>query len=327
MKTNFPMELVMPGLSSDPGHRIPFLVEPSYIQTLMDNDLPRKVDRAKSLLESCTLCPRNCGTNRLLEPGKICHLGRQALVSSYFPHFGEEKCITGSRGSGTIFFTSCNLRCVFCQNWDISHAEYGRPVTVAELAAMMLELQSLGCHNINLVTPSHVVPSIVEAVAVASEQGLSLPIVYNTSGYDGEDTLELLDGIVDIYMPDVKFWSVDSARSYLKAADYPEVVRHNLHIMHSQVGDLTIDARGIATRGLLVRHLVMPGHPEDTQKILTFLADRISPVTAVNLMFQYRPEYKVRRDRYPDINRVVSSQERQEALDWLHQSGLRPVPD
>jgi putative pyruvate formate lyase activating enzyme len=248
--------------------------------------------------------------NRLEDKARICRTGRHALVSSAFAHFGEEDCLRGWRGSGTIFFAGCNLRCVFCQNWDISQQSDGRPMTAKEIARLMLGLQEQGCHNINLVTPEHVAPQVVAALAAAISDGLRLPIVYNTSAYDAVSSLRLLDGLVDIYMPDFKCWSRETARRLLKAKDYPERAREAILEMHRQVGDLLIGGDGLARRGLLVRYLVMPGQLEEARAIFHWLADKVSPDTYVNIMGQYRPEYQVpgraapeRRNRYADIDR------------------------
>ncbi|NOZ03134.1 MAG: radical SAM protein [FCB group bacterium] len=285
--------------------------------------MARKIEMGKALMQNCILCPRQCEINRFEESKGICQTDYRARVSSYFPHFGEESCITGLRGSGTIFFTSCNLRCVFCQNWDISHSNRERPVSPEELAQMMIHLQELGCHNINLVTPSHVIVPILEALAVAIEMGLCIPIVYNTSAYDSRESLELMDGIVDIYMPDFKFWSRATSQRYAKAPDYGAVARRNLRIMHAQVGDLVLDEFGIARRGLLIRHLVMPNHEEETLQVLNYISREISLETVVNVMFQYRPEYKVNRVRFPEINRSLSVHERSNALKIAASAGLK----
>jgi putative pyruvate formate lyase activating enzyme len=295
---------------------------PRYLQAWRQGTLREKIEQGLTWMADCALCPRECRVNRLEVGGGTCKIGRQARVSSYFPHFGEEECITGYRGSGTIFFTSCNLRCVFCQNWDISHSHRGRDVTPVELARMMIHLQELGCHNINFVTPSHVVVPILEALELAIEMGLRIPLVYNTSAYDSRENLELLDGIVDIYMPDFKFWSAAVSKRYLKAPDYPEVARRNLKIMHRQVGDLIVDAWGVAVKGLLVRHLVMPNLPVETDRILSFLATEISPETMVNVMFQYRPNGKVNTASYPELNRILTVRERSHALHLVRTAGL-----
>ena len=236
------------------------------------------------LAEPCRVCPRRCRVDRLGDARGLCLVGRRAVVASYFPHVGEEDCLRGRRGSGTVFFSGCSLRCAFCQNFDIAWTLRGEEVDPARLAAIMLELQALGCHNINRVTPEHVVPQILEAMPIALEAGLRLPIVYNTSSYDSLDCLELLEGVVDVYMPDFKLWTSERARRYLKRADYPEVARTAIREMHRQVGDLVLDGEGLARRGLLLRHLVMPGLLDETHAILRFVAEELGPRTYVNLM-------------------------------------------
>ena len=280
------------------------------------------MERALGLLESCTACPRNCRVNRLEDKFAVCRTGRYAVVSSYNAHHGEEDCLRGWRGSGTIFFSGCNLRCVFCQNFDISWQLRGTPAPPENLARMMLELQSDGCHNINFVTPEHVVPQIVEALPLAIERGLRLPIVYNTSAYDSMESLELLDGIVDIYMPDFKYWDSEMARKYSKAPDYPEVARRTVKEMHRQVGDLVMDEHGLAKRGLLIRHLVMPGDIAGTHEVMRWIARELSPTTYVNVMAQYYPAGKVSRSEYAEINRHVLPSEYTRALDEAHRAGL-----
>ncbi len=240
-------------------------------------------------MHACTLCPRNCAVDRLAGQTGVCKTGARAWVSSYAPHFGEEAPLVGKNGSGTIFFTHCNLGCLFCQNFDISHEGVGREVSTVELAAMMIELQRRGCHNINFVTPSHVVGQILEALGIAAENGLRVPLVYNSGGYDRVETLRLLEGVFDIYMPDFKFWDPRVAKITCNASDYPEVARKALREMHRQVGDLSLDADNIAGRGLLVRHLVLPQRMAGTRAVMRFIAGEISPATYVNIMNQYRP--------------------------------------
>jgi putative pyruvate formate lyase activating enzyme len=277
----------VPGASAETRWR------PSYMALLESGELDRRVEAALEELRDCRACPRDCRINRLKDETKVCHTGRHAIVSSAFPHFGEEDCLRGSRGSGTIFFSLCNLRCVFCQNWEISQRQSGQEMDAEAIANRMMELQARGCHNINFVTPEHVAPQVVEAVAAAAKRGLHLPIVYNTSAYDALSSLRLLDGIVDIYMPDFKFWRPETAKRLAKAKDYPERAREAIAEMHRQVGPLQLDEEGIARRGLLVRHLVMPGQADETEAILRWLATDLSTNTYVNLMGQYRPEYEV----------------------------------
>jgi len=263
--------------------------KPIYISSFQQGALKTKIKAAWKKMRSCTLCPRRCKVDRFVGQTGICRTGRAAVVASVGPHFGEEAPLVGRHGSGTIFFTHCSLLCRFCQNFDISHRGVGEPASPAQLAEMMLALQGQGCHNINLVTPSHVVPQILAAVAAAVPKGLSVPLVYNTSGYDQVQTLELLDGVIDIYMPDFKFWDPEVSHTVCRASDYPAVARAALREMHRQVGDLRLDSDGVAYRGLLVRHLVMPHGLAGTPAVMAFIAREISPDTYVNIMTQYRP--------------------------------------
>ena len=297
-------------------------IYPSYLTLHDTGELKKRVRRAVSSLADCTVCPRDCHADRLSEDLHlaVCRIGRHAKVASYFPHFGEENCLRGRRGSGTIFFSGCNLRCVFCQNWDLSWEGRGSVAKPEDLARMMIELQSQGCHNINFVTPEHVVPQMLEGLLFAVEQGLRLPIVYNTSAYDSLQSIELLEGVVDIYMPDFKVWDKEQAKWLLKAEDYPEVARRVIEEMHRQVGDLVIDQHGLAKRGMLVRHLVMPNDVAGTRNIMRFLANSISPHTYVNIMGQYRPEH--RAGRYELIDRPLSKYEYQEAVRAAREAGL-----
>jgi putative pyruvate formate lyase activating enzyme len=278
------------------------------------------------MLSECALCPRACGANRAgqekAKAKSVCRGGRYVAVSSAFAHFGEEDCLRGRRGSGTIFFTWCNLRCAFCQNWETSWEGEGREVGPEELASLMLGLQAQGCHNINLVSPSHVVAQVLEALVIAAGQGLRLPLVYNSGGYDSLEALRLLDGVVDIYMPDFKFWDSAPAARYCAAADYPEVARNAIREMHLQVGPLTLDAAGLARRGLLVRHLVMPNNVANTVKIVEWIARELGRDTYVNLMSQYHPAGRVRRGDFPEIDILPSNREFREALQAARNAGL-----
>ena len=296
---------------------------PAYVRLLENGELSRRAHEAIDSLADCTICPRQCHADRREEAGpeSYCRTGRLAVVSSGFPHHGEEDCLRGWGGSGTIFFSNCNLRCVFCQNFDISHQGHGRPLTKQQLADLMLDMEDRGCHNINLVTPSHVVPQILEALVVAAERGLRLPLVYNTGGYDRLETLRWLDGVVDIYMPDFKFWSAKTSEELAKAADYPEVAQMAIKEMHRQVGDLVLDEHGLARHGLLVRHLVMSGGLDESRQILRFLAREVSPNTFVNVMPQYRPAGLA--SRCPEIARSLTLSEFQEAVVIAREEGLR----
>jgi putative pyruvate formate lyase activating enzyme len=295
--------------------------EPAYLRLLASGELAQRVDQAWRHLEDCDLCARDCRVNRrVTTDGAVCRSGERAVVASYGAHHGEEDCLRGARGSGTIFFSWCNLRCVYCQNWDLSQKGAGREVEPAEIAEMMLELQREGCHNINFVSPSHVVAQIIAAVHDAARRGLHLPIVYNTGGYDSLQALALLDGIVDIYMPDMKYGDAELARKYSKVRNYVEANRAAVREMHRQVGDLVLDERGVAQRGLLVRHLVLPGGIAGTGAVLAFLANEISRNSYVNLMDQYRPCY--RADEYPEIARPVTRTEYREALAAAERVGL-----
>lgn len=294
-------------------------LDPAYVQTGRAA-LQKKRRAAQAMLKACTLCPRRCGVDRTTGKTGICQTGTQAWVASADAHFGEEAVLVGQNGSGTIFFTHCSLTCCFCQNWDISHQGCGQPVSEAELAAMMLGLQHAGCHNVNLVTPTHVVPQILSAVAIAADQGLRLPIVYNTSGYESVSTLRLLDGVVDIYMPDFKFWDPQVAQMACDAPDYPEIARNALVEMHRQVGDLKTDKNGIALRGVLVRHLVLPLGMAGTAEVMGFIASALSLETYVNVMAQYRPCGQVHG--IPGLGRRITGQEYEAALRATREAGL-----
>jgi len=303
-------------------------VTPSYLD-LDVSELERRAAEAFELLgPRCLVCPRECKVDRRADVPGLCAVGRHAVVASWFPHFGEEDCLRGWNGSGTIFFSGCNLRCVFCQNWDISWGNLrGVVATPDRLAAMMLELQGRGCHNVNFVTPEHVVPQVLEALPPAIEGGLMLPLVYNTSAYDSLDSLRLMEGLVDVYMPDFKLWTREASRRYLKREDYPDVARETIREMHRQVGDLVLDERGLARRGLLLRHLVMPGLLDETRAILRFVAEELGTGCYVNLMAQYYPSGRVGRDgEFAEIDRHVFSEEYVEALALAEELGLRLDP-
>ncbi len=283
---------------------------------------------AHNILKECTACPRSCKVNRLKGEIGFCKIGRYARISSAFPHFGEESCLVGWRGSGTIFFSGCNLNCVFCQNYDISQYPSGPECSPEVIAETMLNLQSLGCHNINLVSPSHVIPQIIEALFIARQEGLRLPIVYNTNAYDLVESLKVLACWVDIYMPDIKYWKEESASKFSNAKNYPQTAKEAIKEMHRQVGDLQLDDNGIAVRGLLVRHLVMPNLIDETKEILKWLSKEISPNTYINIMAQYRPTFKVPNNpKYIEINRRPTYMEMQEAFSYAKSVGLTRFAD
>jgi putative pyruvate formate lyase activating enzyme len=302
---------------------------PAYLDTWASGELQRRAEEAVASLAQCKVCPRDCEIDRLRDEKAVCKVGRKARVASYFEHFGEEDCLRGWNGSGTIFFSWCNLKCVFCQNWETSNEGAGEEVGAAELSQMMLELQQRGCHNINFVTPEHVVPQILEALPSAIERGLRLPIVYNTSSYDSLESLRLMEGVVDIYMPDFKYWDVQRSARLLKAKDYPERARAAVREMHRQVGDLRIGDDGLAHRGVLIRHLVMPGALEDTAEIMNWLATELGPDTYVNIMDQYQPDGLVAREpqRYPEIARPLKQREHLEALRLTRAAGLSRIDE
>jgi putative pyruvate formate lyase activating enzyme len=311
---------------SDQGTSASVAVEPGYAGLLRSGELSRRVDRARSHLADCDLCARYCRVNRFEGiRGAVCRTGERAVVHSHGPHHGEEAPLSGWRGSGTIFFSWCSLRCEFCQNWDISQRGVGQEVDAGELSEIMLALQSRGCHNINLVTPSHVVAQILEAVLLAARGGLTLPLVYNTGGYDSAEALALLDGVIDIYMPDMKYGDSATAREFSHVRDYWKVNRAAVREMHRQVGDLVLDERGIARRGLLVRHLVMPGGVSGTETVLRFLAGEVSRNTYVNIMDQYRPCY--RAFEHPPLDRPLRRDEFAQAIAAAERLGLQRLDE
>jgi len=295
---------------------------PSYLRLYETGELRERVEKAKEMLISCRVCPHRCEVNRLENELGYCRTGRFAIVSSYFPHHGEEFPIRGLRGSGTIFFSYCNMRCVYCQNYEVSHLGEGKVVSPEELARMMLELQDLGVHNINLVSPSHVVPQILEALYIAVEGGLRIPIVYNTSSFDSLESLRLLDGIVDIYLADLKYLSREFGRKYSKVKDYPSHAKEAIREMYRQVGNLKVDERGVGVRGLLVRHLVLPNDISTTKEVMDFLKS-LDPKLAVNVMDQYFPFYEAKF--YPELSRRITKEELRRALEEA--SGLTLVRD
>ncbi len=290
---------------------------PSYVELYHNGELTKRVAALKQIMNRCTLCPHECRMDRRNATGK-CRTGTKAIVASYHAHFGEESCLVGKYGSGTIFFANCNLSCIFCQNWDISQMPAGKEVDPEELADIMMHVQQKGCHNINLVSPTHVIAAIVEALPHAIERGLNVPLVYNSGGYDSAETLKLIDGIIDIYMPDFKYMDETVARELSGAKDYPRKAVNALKEMHRQVGDLVIE-KGIAKRGLLVRHLVMPENIVRSDLVFKELSD-ISPHTYVNIMAQYRPEYRART--HTILGRQITMQEYDQAFIWAREAGL-----
>ena len=293
----------------------------AYLALLRSGELRDRSADALRRLSDCDLCANRCRADRITDPAQaLCRTGERAVVCSVGPHHGEERPISGRRGSGTIFFGWCNLGCVFCQNWQISHQGEGQKMDCATLADRMLSLQAAGCHNINFVSPSHVIPQILAALVIAAEHGLKLPLVYNSGGYDSAAGLALMDGVIDIYMPDMKFADSRLAAPYLGVDDYAEVNRAVVLEMHRQVGDLALDATGVARRGLLVRHLVLPEDLAGTEQTLTFIADQVSRDTYLNLMDQYRPCFQAHR--FPGLDRRPSRSEMHRASAIARRVGL-----
>jgi len=296
---------------------------PAYLDLLDNGLLDDRIRQAQKLLSPCTLCPNNCKADRAAGMVGLCRTGMLARVHGWCAHPGEEAVISGWNGSGTIFFSGCNLRCVFCQNFEVSQLLSGSEMTAGDLAAVMLELQERGCHNINLVSPSHVVPQILDALILAAQAGLRLPLVYNTGGYDSIETLRLLDGVIDIYMPDMKYADAAAARRYSMVKNYPSINRAAVREMHRQVDDLQVNAAGLAERGLLVRHLILPNHLAGTGQVARFLLEEISPNTAINIMDQYRPTYQA--GKHPALNRPATAAEMQSALQSARKAGLKAI--
>jgi putative pyruvate formate lyase activating enzyme len=294
---------------------------PAYEKLELEGGLVERIDQAYAIMEECQLCPRQCGVNRLKAEKGLCRAPANPVIFSFQPHFGEEISLVGKNGSGTIFFSNCNLRCEFCQNWPISHKGKGKDVRDEDLADMMIELQKIGCHNINLVTPTHVMPNILNATRIAFKKGLRLPLVYNTSGYERLEVVKLLDGIVDIYLPDMKYMDSYHAEKYSAgASDYPEVAKQAIIEMNRQVGRHQTDKEGIAIRGLMIRHLVMPNRVAGTEEFVRWVSEDLSKSTYVNIMAQYRVDYKA--FDYPEIARGITPQEFLEAMAWAQEYGL-----
>ncbi len=288
---------------------------------ISNNELNERIEAAYGLLESCRVCPRECGVNRLKNDKLgFCRSGLNPIISSVSPHFGEEPPLSGAKGSGTVFFTNCNLRCVYCQNYPISQMGNGEERTPGELACQMFWLQEQGCHNLNLVTPTHFVPQIMKALGIAMQRGFNLPIVYNTSGYESMEILRLLDGIVDIYLPDMRYSDYAAAMKYSIAPDYPDINRAAIKEMYRQVGNLVLDKHGIAIQGLIIRHLVLPGNIAGTEAVMKFLAEEISKDVSISLMSQYFPAYRAKE--FNEINRRTTTEEYEKAYQIMLKYGL-----
>jgi len=293
---------------------------PAYLEAYNSGRLEKTAISAFNMLGSCSICPRRCKANRLKDKKGFCKTGLKAKVYSFMPHHGEEPPISGKSGSGTIFFSNCNMSCVYCQNYEFSQKEQGREVDSEELSKIMLELQEIGCHNINFVTPTHVMPQILKALELAVPKGLKIPLVYNTGGYESAEMIKLLDGIVDIYLPDMRYADSDTAMKYSGADDYPQYNQTALQEMHRQVGIADIDCEGIIKRGIIIRHLILPGNISGTDKIMKFIAESLSKDTYISLMSQYMPCYKA--SQFKEINRRITHQEYQDAQEAMHKYGL-----
>lgn len=296
---------------------------PGYLRLYETGELFQRIKILKGLLANCTVCPRNCTVDRTRGELGVCKVGPLPVVSSAAPHFGEEPPLVGRFGSGTIFLTLCNLKCVFCQNYEISQLAYGDEVSTEELSSMMTGLARRGCHNINFVTPTHQVPQIVEALPKAIENGLEVPLVYNCGGYESVDTIKLLDGIFDIYMPDIKYGDSELARKYSKAPGYFEIAKAAVREMHRQVGDLVVDRSGVAVKGLIIRHLVMPEGIAGTEAVVRFIAEEVSKDSYVNIMDQYRPCYKAAD--FQELSRGITEKEFTSALEAARSAGLKRI--
>ncbi|MBM4175182.1 MAG: radical SAM protein [Ignavibacteria bacterium] len=293
---------------------------PLYKEKLTISELTKRSIQLNRLLESCTICPNQCGIDRMIDNSGLCHSSDKVIISSVGPHYGEEPPLVGIFGSGTIFFTNCNLSCEFCQNYDISHLGAGREITIEQLAESMIALQNRGCHNINLVTPTHFTPQLVSALVIAIEKGLEIPIVYNCGGYESIETLKLLDGVIDIYMPDIKYSVNENALKYSGVEDYWNVVQSALKEMQRQVGNLKISRSGNAQRGLLIRHLVLPNQLSGSKLVIDFIANEISKDSYVNIMEQYRPAYNA--FLYPELNRRITNSEFGDVIQYAKKAGL-----
>ncbi len=320
----WPINNYLKGTNLFPGsdQEKPNTLYPAYLQAEHEGILKERVEALMAFYDNCYLCPRNCRVNRNRGQTGVCQASSKVKVSSAFPHFGEETPLVGRGGSGTIFFSNCSLRCVFCQNYTISIQGEGVEISDGQLAEIMLRVQGFGCHNINLVTPTHYVPNIVRAVRIACQRGLKLPLVYNTGGYDNPEVIELLDGLVDIYLPDLKYSNPSEAARYSEGAyNYPHYAKLAIKEMHRQVGNLVTDEKGLAKRGLMLRHLVLPNGVSGTKEVIKFIAEELSTNTYVNLMNQYRPEHRAKE--FPAIARRLKREEFEEALSWARQYGLK----
>lgn len=294
----------------------------SYLN-LTEEKISQRIKKLFKILENCEVCPKKCHVNRLKGEKGVCQLGAKPVVSAFHPHFGEESVLVGEFGSGTIFFTSCNLACVYCQNYEISQLRIGKEISFERLAETMIKLQDLGCHNINLVSPTSHVPTIVKSLVIAKDMGLKLPLVYNTNAYDSVEVLKLLNGIIDIYMPDAKYSDNSLALKYSDASSYFEVMKKAIKEMHRQVGDLVLDKNGIAIKGVLVRHLVLPNDIGGSEKIFDFLSKEISKNTFLNIMDQYRPYFKAKD--CPGLNRPTTRGEYLKAIELAKKAGLKQL--